>query len=400
MLISHPLIMLRHMPWLTSLQSFCCALASLFPKVFCSVILTWSFYSLTVEGCYYAFYRAQGKPILGIVVGIIITILYILSLYTYFKVISVGAGSPSDFEELKINNIQLLAGPKYRSSNPYDTSDDITTSTNLLSSVEGVDQNTNVEPEQPPTQYMELHTLKNNNSSYRYCTKCSVWKPDRCHHCSTCNRCILRMDHHCPWFATCVGFYNHKFFAQFLGYVTIYCGVAFAVSLSVLWNFFANEQYNDEYLSLNMVFVFVLGLAFYIAVGVFTAFLWYLVFKNTTTIEFQEDKWNFKNDRNGRSFQYEFDNAGKKKKLGNIFNLGYKSNWKSIMGPSWYYWILPVAVTTHSIHAPLKNGINFEIDKDVYDRWCYNAQLQDQLNQQLADYKKRIRMEREAPQDN
>lgn len=31
----------------------------------------------------------------------------------------------------------------------------------------------------------------------RYCLMCHVFKPERCHHCSACNRCILNMDHHC-----------------------------------------------------------------------------------------------------------------------------------------------------------------------------------------------------------
>ena len=31
----------------------------------------------------------------------------------------------------------------------------------------------------------------------RYCLMCHVFKPERCHHCSTCNRCVLNMDHHC-----------------------------------------------------------------------------------------------------------------------------------------------------------------------------------------------------------
>lgn len=398
MLISHPRIMIRHAPWITSIETFCCTLATLFPKVFCTSVLTWSVYALIVHGCYDTLMTTQETSIFAIAIGLIGLTLYILCLYTYFRVLNAGPGSPSDFEELRIHNILLLSKPKYNSANPYDTNDNMTTSASLLANAEGVDETTSVESEQPPSEYMTLHMLKSNNSSYRYCTKCSVWKPDRCHHCSTCNRCILRMDHHCPWFATCVGFYNHKFFAQFLMYVTAYSGFDFVVSLSILWKFFADEKYNDHYLSLNLVFLFVLSLAFFITVGGFLAFLLYLLCRNKTTIEFQENRWNFKNDKNGKSFQYEFDGSGKKKKLGNIFDLGCGRNWRSIMGPSWYYWLLPVTVTKKSIDARLENGINFEIDEDVYDRWCYNAQLQDQLNQQLADYKNRIRMEREATQ--
>lgn len=30
----------------------------------------------------------------------------------------------------------------------------------------------------------------------RICIRCLKSKPDRCHHCSICNTCILMMDHH------------------------------------------------------------------------------------------------------------------------------------------------------------------------------------------------------------
>lgn len=33
----------------------------------------------------------------------------------------------------------------------------------------------------------------------RYCEKCTQVKPDRSHHCGVCEKCILKMDHHCPW---------------------------------------------------------------------------------------------------------------------------------------------------------------------------------------------------------
>jgi hypothetical protein len=37
----------------------------------------------------------------------------------------------------------------------------------------------------------------------RECYRCSNFKPPRAHHCSVCNRCIIKMDHHCPW--VCAG---------------------------------------------------------------------------------------------------------------------------------------------------------------------------------------------------
>jgi len=38
------------------------------------------------------------------------------------------------------------------------------------------------------------------NNSYnkgKVCLKCKSFKPLRTHHCSICNACVLRMDHHC-----------------------------------------------------------------------------------------------------------------------------------------------------------------------------------------------------------
>ena len=47
------------------------------------------------------------------------------------------------------------------------------------------------------------HAKDTGNRSY-WCRKCDRPKPARCHHCSVCGTCVLKMDHHCPWYAKIV----------------------------------------------------------------------------------------------------------------------------------------------------------------------------------------------------
>lgn len=66
-----------------------------------------------------------------------------------------------------------------------------------------------------------------NGDRYRkFCKRCKAFKPLRAHHCSVCGRCIVKMDHHCPWVNNCVGVGNHKLFLLFLLWVNVVCGYA------------------------------------------------------------------------------------------------------------------------------------------------------------------------------
>lgn len=68
------------------------------------------------------------------------------------------------------------------------------------------------------------------------CDKCGVNRPERAHHCTICNQCVLRMDHHCPWVGNCVGENNHRFFLLFAFW-------AFLASLSLCLSMHA--QFSD-----------------------------------------------------------------------------------------------------------------------------------------------------------
>lgn len=48
------------------------------------------------------------------------------------------------------------------------------------------------------------------------CPFCSASKPPLTSHCRTCNTCIYRRDHHCPWMGQCVGIHNQANFFLFL----------------------------------------------------------------------------------------------------------------------------------------------------------------------------------------
>ncbi|GAM85618.1 hypothetical protein ANO11243_036250 [Dothideomycetidae sp. 11243] len=55
-----------------------------------------------------------------------------------------------------------------------------------------------------------------------WCGTCRNWKPDRVHHCSDNGRCVLKLDHFCPWVGGVVGEANFKFFVQFNMYAMLY----------------------------------------------------------------------------------------------------------------------------------------------------------------------------------
>ncbi|KXJ90561.1 palmitoyltransferase PFA5 [Microdochium bolleyi] len=68
----------------------------------------------------------------------------------------------------------------------------------------------------------------------KWCSECCNWKTDRVHHSSEIERCVLRMDHFCPWVGGMIGENSFKFFVQFVCYTCGLCSVVLGAAGSIL----------------------------------------------------------------------------------------------------------------------------------------------------------------------
>lgn len=139
-----------------------------------------------------------------------------------------------------------------------------------------------------PTQELysrETLTVKSTGQA-RFCKKCQAPKPDRTHHCSACGRCVLKMDHHCPWLATCVGFRNYKPFLLFLIYTTVYCGLSFTVtSIWLYTETMADSGYSGSFMPINYILLCTISGIIGFALTAFTVWHISLAWSGQTTIE-------------------------------------------------------------------------------------------------------------------
>ncbi|XP_067103854.1 palmitoyltransferase ZDHHC15B [Osmerus mordax] len=175
------------------------------------------------------------------------------------------------------------------------------------------------------------------SGAVRFCDHCQVLKPDRCHHCSICETCVLKMDHHCPWVNNCVGFSNYKFFLLFLSYSMLYCIFIGATVFQYFIKFWVGDLPNGR-TKFHVLFLMFVALMFFVSLMFLFGYHCWLVAKNRSTLEaFSAPVFVTGPDRNG-------------------FNVGLKRNLEQVFGEDKRLWFIPVCTSQGNGHYfPLKS---------------------------------------------
>ena len=71
-------------------------------------------------------------------------------------------------------------------------------------------------------------------------------------------RCVLKMDHHCPWINACVGHHNHPPFVKFLFFLTIGCIHAIVINVCFLYYLFNYVSFWSYQLTYCLLFLLLL----------------------------------------------------------------------------------------------------------------------------------------------
>ncbi|KAI9181296.1 hypothetical protein LWI28_013519 [Acer negundo] len=230
-----------------------------------AAIIAVSYYAVVVVTCGSQLLRGGGghHSFFAILLIIVFHVLLALLTWSYVMVVFWDPGSvPENWRPVLSSEESLEAG-----SSSITTSDTVGT--------EGLDSTLSISEE------------LNRRQRVGYCDKCRNGKPPRCHHCSVCQRCVLKMDHHCVWVVNCVGARNYKFFLLFLLYTFLETTLDTLVLLPNFIEFFGKARdHSASPSNLAVIFLaFILNMAFALSLLCFIVMHASLLSSNTTSIE-------------------------------------------------------------------------------------------------------------------
>ncbi|KAK2876980.1 hypothetical protein Q8A67_021076 [Cirrhinus molitorella] len=203
----------------------------------------------------------------------------------------------------------------------------------------------------PPQEKSDIPTVT-------ICKKCIVPKPARTHHCSICSRCILKMDHHCPWLNNCVGHFNHRYFFSFCLFMTmgcIYCSISAKDMFLDAYNAVESSYqtpppaftHQERMVHKSLIYLWVLTSSVSVALGALT--LWHaaLITRGETSVERHINRKERKRLRmKGKAFR-------------NPYHHGRINNWKIFFGVEKQSdWLTRVLMP--SSHLPRGDGLMWD----------------------------------------
>ncbi|XP_064131421.1 palmitoyltransferase ZDHHC20 isoform X4 [Loxodonta africana] len=237
------------------------------PVIFITFVVVWSYYAYVVELCVFTI-TGNGENGKAVVYLVAFHMFFVMFVWSYWMTIFTSPASPS-------KEFYLSSSEKERYEKEFS-------------------QERQQEILRRAARDLPIYTTSASRT-IRYCERCQLIKPDRAHHCSACDICVLKMDHHCPWLC------RRK--------STESC---------------PKNELSDTRAKFHVLFLFFVSAMFFISVLSLFSYHCWLVGKNRTTIEsFRAPTFSYGPDGNG-------------------FSLGYSKNWREVFGDEKKYWLIPV----------------------------------------------------------